>query len=73
MENIVLVKIQTIINQRIHNNFCQKFLTQLNRDFWPSKLEGVIFLNKNLFFFARLNRFFYIFGYLNAKFQHVDS
>ena len=29
MENIVLVKIQTIINQRIHNNFCQKFLTQL--------------------------------------------
>ena len=33
MENIVLVKIQTIINQRIHNNFCQKFLTQLNGDF----------------------------------------
>ena len=21
------------------NNFCQKFLTQLNREFWPSKVE----------------------------------
>ena len=63
MENILLVKIQTNVNQRkhMHNTFCQKrLLMQLKLRSLTVKI-GVIVLYKDLhvFFFARLNRFLY--------------
>ena len=44
MEKILLVKMQTNVNQRkhIHNNICQKFLTQLKCRILTIKI-GVIF------------------------------
>ena len=62
MENILLVKIQANVNQRkhIHNNLLSKVSHTIisrikNFDYqnWSD------FLYKNLFFFARLNRFLY--------------
>ena len=60
IENISLVKIQKNVNQRkhIHKAFGQKFLTQLKWRILTIKI-GVTVLYKNLFFFARLNRFLY--------------
>ena len=62
MENMLLVKIQTNVNQRkhMHNTFCQKFLMELKLRSLTVKI-GVIVLCKDLhvFFFARLNRFLY--------------
>ena len=58
MENIFLVKIQTIVNQRKHrhNNFLSEVshtikIQNFDHQNWSD------FLFKNLFFFARLNRF----------------
>ena len=56
----------------MHNTFCQKLLTQLKLTILTIKIAGIV-LYKNLFFFARLNRFPYIFGYFKAKFQPVGS
>ena len=62
MENILLVKIQTNVNQRkhMHDTFCQKLLMELKLRSLTVKI-GVIVLCKDLhvFFFARLNRFLY--------------
>ena len=49
---------QTRLLLYIHNNFLSKFLTQLKSRILTIKI-GVMFLCKNLFFFARLNRFLY--------------
>ena len=51
--------------------FCQKFLTQLTSGILTIKI-GVIFLYKNPFFFARLNRFLY-FWVFKCQFQPVGS
>ena len=60
MENIRMVKIQTKFKENIYTiTFCQKFLTQLKSRILTIKIR-VIFLYKNLFFFARLNRFLYL-------------
>ena len=62
MENIFLVKIPKNVNQRKHIytiTFCQKFLTQLKSRILTIKIGVIFFLCKNLFFFARLNRFLY--------------
>ena len=61
MENILLVKIQTNVNQRKHIytiTFCQKLLTKLKSRILTIKI-GVILMYKNLVFFARLNKFLY--------------
>ena len=67
MENIFLVKIQKTVKKKkkkknpenIHTiTFCQQFLTQLKSRILTIKI-GVIFLDNNIFFFARLNRFLY--------------
>ena len=64
------------MNQRkhIHNNLLSKVnvshtikIEKLDHQDWTD-----FFLYKNLFFFARLNRFLH-FGYLNAKFQPGGS
>ena len=78
MENILLVKIQTNVNQRkhMHNTFCQKLLMQLKLRSLTVKI-GVIVLYKDLhvFFFARLNSFLQLFlgTACNAKSQPVGS
>ena len=61
MENILLVKIQTNVNQRkhIHNNLLSKVSHTIKIENLTIKI-GVICLYKNLFFFARLNRFLYV-------------
>ena len=51
--------------------FCQNFLTQLKSGIFTIKI-GVIFLYKNLFFFARLNRFLY-FWVFKCQIQPVGS
>ena len=51
--------------------FCQNFLTQLKSGLLTIKI-GVIFLYKNLFFFARLNRFLY-FWVFKHQIQPVGS
>ena len=60
MENILLVKFQTNVNQRkhIHNNLLSKVSDTIKSRILTIKI-GVIVLYKNLFFFAGLNRFLY--------------
>ena len=65
MENIFLVGIQTNVNQRK-----QKFLTQLKSRILTIKIGVIFFLYKNLFFFARLNRFLYYCYYI-TRFWYV--
>ena len=64
MENILVVKIQTNVNQRkhMHNNLLSKSVSEKKSTIMTIKL-GVIVLYKNLFFF----------GHLNAKFEPVGS
>ena len=73
MENILLVKLQTNVNQRkhIHNNLLSNFLTRLKSRILTIKI-GVTVLNKDLLFFARLNRFVY-FWVCKCQIQPVGS
>ena len=73
MENIFLVKIQTNVNlkKRKQYLFVRSFSHNIKIQNFDIQIR-VIFLDKNLFFFARLTGF-YIFGYLNVKFQPVGS
>ena len=61
MKNTLLVKIQTNVNQRkhIHNNLLSKVSHTIKIENLTIKI-GVICLYKNLFFFARPNRFLYV-------------
>ena len=61
MKNTLLVKIQTNVNQRkhIHNNLLSKVSHTIKIENSTIKI-GVICLYKNLLFFARLNRFLYV-------------
>ena len=45
-KKILLVKMQTNVNQRIHihNNICQKFLTQLKRRILTIKIRVIFFV-----------------------------
>ena len=57
-KKILLVKMQTNVNQRqhIHNNICQKFLTQLKRRILTIKI-GVIFFVKEAIFLREAEQF----------------
>ena len=60
MENILLVKFQTNVNQRkhIHKNLLSKVSDTIKSRILTIKI-GAIVLYKNLFFFPGLNRFLY--------------
>ena len=75
MEKILLVKIQTNVNQRkhMHNTLCQKLLVPLKSRILTIKI-GLIVLCKNLFFFARLNRllYFWVFKCQSSAFRFLN-
>ena len=66
MENILLLSSETPNKCKSKETytiiFCQKFLTQLKSRILTIK-TGVIVLYKDLFFFARLNRFVYFWAF----------
>ena len=61
MENIFLEKIQTTVNQRkhIHNNVLSEVPHTIKIQNFDHQNCSDFFLQKNLFFFARVNRFLY--------------
>ena len=61
MEKIFLVEIQQmLIKENMYmRTFYQKSLTQLTSGILTIKIGVIFVLYKNLFFFARLNRFLY--------------
>ena len=64
MENIFLVKILTNVNQRkhIHNNVLFSHAIKIHN--FDNQNWSDFFWCKNLFFFVRLNRFFFGGGFL---------
>ena len=74
MENIFLVRIPKNVNQRkhIHNNLLSEVSHTIKIQNFDHQNWSDFFVYKNLFFFARLNRFLYFWGF-NVKFQPLGS